>query len=135
MVKLTTAIVTVSFGAVLAVIVPAFSPFIRASISSMMQRFIAKTITWTGLYRLWLKTGWKSKNQRDGAQRKVQKMKDDVRKKIQQRKLIQSEMRDGVRPSKGRSSPPERHRGSGAAYNNNNRSVSEADVEKGGNDV
>ncbi|KUI60042.1 hypothetical protein VP1G_07264 [Cytospora mali] len=92
--------ITVSFGAVLAVLIPAFSPFIRASISSVLQWSIAKTITWTGMYRLWLKTEWSSKDQRDGARKKVQKMKNDVRKKMQEQKLKQSEIRDGVRPRK-----------------------------------
>lgn len=110
-----TLIVTVSFGAVLAVLVPAFSPFIRAYISSVLQRSIAKIITWTGVYRLWLKTGWTSKDLRDGARREVQKMKEDVRKKMQQRQLIQAEVRDGVRPRRGRpSSASARNRGHGA---------------------
>lgn len=106
---------TVSFGAVLAILVPAFSPIIRASISSVLQRSIAKTITWTGIYRLWLKTGWDSKDLRDGARRRVQEMKDDVRRKMQQQELLQAEVRDGVRPPRGKPSPASaKHRGPGA---------------------
>ncbi|ROV99977.1 hypothetical protein VMCG_06156 [Cytospora schulzeri] len=88
---------TVSFGAVLAVLVPAFSPIIRAAISSALQRSITKTITWTGMYRLWLQTGWQSKNLHDGARRKVQEMKEEVRRKMQQQELLQAEVRDGGR--------------------------------------
>ena len=132
--SLTTLVVTVSFGAVLLVIIPAFSPFIRASISSMLQRSIAKTITWTGLYRLWLNTGWTSKKQRDGAQRKVQKMKDDVRKKIQKQTLIQSEFRDRVRWAEVKPSSSARPQGPGADSIVNNRpargSASQTDIEK-----
>ncbi|ROW18177.1 hypothetical protein VPNG_00044 [Cytospora leucostoma] len=88
---------TVSFGAVVAIIIPAFSSFIRALISSIMETTIAKIITWTGMYRLWLKAGWGSKGLRDGARRRARTMEEDVRKRIRQQELIRSEIRDGVR--------------------------------------
>ncbi|KUI67954.1 hypothetical protein VM1G_02760 [Cytospora mali] len=142
---------TVSFGVVLAVLIPAFSPFIRASISSVLQWSIAKTITWTGMYRLWLETEWSSKDQRDGARKEVQKMKNDVRKRMQGQILRQSEIRDGVRPRKEKpssspssqpsplsSSASARNRSTGAGGSARNvidgdgqGSTSARDVEKG----
>lgn len=122
-------------------LIPAFSPFIRASISSILERIIAKTVTLTGLYRLWLWTEWTSKKQRDGARRSVQKMKDDVRKKMKQQQLIQSEIRDKVRLPEARPSPLANLQRIGAGAKDktkgilNNRlrgdTASERDVEKG----
>lgn len=129
----TTPTVTVSFGAVLAVLVPAFSPFIRASISSVLQRSVTRTITWTGVYRLWLRTGWGSKKMRDGARRRVQKMKEDVREEMQQQQLVQAEVRDGVRPRKGRRplSASAENRGPGAGKDTTSWSVSDGFLGQG----
>lgn len=94
-------VVTISFGVVLLVIIPAFSPFIRASIGSAFNQSMAKMITWTGLYRLWLESGMKSKNVRDGAWANVSKMKKNVREELYHQTLIRSEVRDRVRHSSG----------------------------------
>lgn len=70
------------------------------------------------MYRLWLKAGWDSKDLRDGARRRVQEMKDGVRRKMQQQELLQAEVRDGVRPPRGKPSPASaKHRGPGAGGN------------------
>lgn len=53
-------LVTVSFGAVLAVIIPAFSPFARAAASSALQYASARAVTAAPLYRFWLGRGWGS---------------------------------------------------------------------------
>lgn len=95
-------VVTVSFGVVLAVIIPAFSPFIRASIGSAFNQSMAKMITSTGLYKLWLKSGLKSKNVRDGAWTNVSKMKKNVCEEVYHQTLIRSEVRDRVRDSNGK---------------------------------
>ncbi|KAK7744941.1 hypothetical protein SLS53_003174 [Cytospora paraplurivora] len=117
---------TVSFGAVVAIIIPAFSPFIRALISSIMEISIAKIIKWTGMYRLWLKTGLGSKGLRDGARRRAWTMEEDVRKRIRQQQLIRSEIRDGVRPQTVKPSTSESPRGIGGG------SASQSDVEQVG---
>lgn len=90
-----------SFGAVLLVIIPAFSPFIRASMGSAFNQFISKTITWTGMYKLWLRSGWNSKDVRDGARENVSKMKRNVREELYRQERLASEIRDRVRTSTG----------------------------------
>lgn len=90
-----------SFGAVLIVIIPAFSPFIRAVIHAALARSFAKAITWTRVYRMWLAIGWDSKRIRDKAKADVRKMKEQVKTQISARHLKQSEIWDGVRNADG----------------------------------
>lgn len=89
-----------SFGAVLLVIIPAFSPFIRAFYSSMFNQSVAKIITWSGMYKLWLKSGLKSKDVRDHGRANVSKMKKNVREALARQTLQNSEIWDGVRITK-----------------------------------
>lgn len=86
-----------SFGAVLLVIIPAFSPLIRAYYSSVINRSVAKIITWSGLYKIWLKRGLKSKDVRDHGRAAVSKMKKNVREALARQTLLESEISDGVR--------------------------------------
>lgn len=89
-----------SFGAVLLVIIPAFSPLIRAYYSSVINRSVAKFITWSGLYKIWLKRGLKSKDVRDHGRAAVSKMKKNVREALARQTLLESEISDGVRKRK-----------------------------------
>lgn len=86
-----------SLGAVLLVIIPAFSPLIRATYSFVFNQSIAKIIIWTGLYRLWFQKGRKSKDIRDGGRANVSKMKKRVQEDLRRQNLIRSEILDGVR--------------------------------------
>lgn len=106
--------VTVSFGAVLLVIVPAFSPFIRAFYSSIYHQSITKFITWTGLYKIWLKSGLKSKNVRDHGRANVRKMKKKVCDALARQTLQDSEIWDGVRDPTTKSPKEYVQRGVGA---------------------
>lgn len=89
-----------SFGAVLLVIIPAFSPLIRAYYSSVINRSVAKIITWSGLYKIWLQRGLKSKDVRDHGRAAVSKMKKNVREALARQTLLESEISDGVRKRK-----------------------------------
>lgn len=94
--------VTVSFGAVLVVLIPAFSPFIRAVVHSALSRFFTKAITWTSAYQTWLETGWDSKQIRDKAKSDVRKMREGVKEQMRAKRLKQSEIGDGVRSADGK---------------------------------
>lgn len=89
--------VTVSFGAVLAVIIPAFSPFARAAASSALRYTAARAVTAAPLYRLWLGSGWGSRRLRARAGAAVRDMKHAVREAMRRQRLEESEVRDGVR--------------------------------------
>lgn len=89
--------VTVSFGAVLAVIIPAFSPFARAAASSALRYTAARAVTAAPLYRLWLGSGWSSRRLRARAGAAVRDMKHAVREAMRRQRLEESELRDGVR--------------------------------------
>lgn len=84
------------------VVVPAFSPFIRAVIHSMLARSFTKAITWTKVYRTWLTIGWDSKEIHDKAKADVRKMKEGVKEQMSARRLQQSEIWDGVRDPHGK---------------------------------
>lgn len=86
-----------SFGVVLLVIIPAFSPLIRAYYSSVINRSVAKIITRSGLYKIWLRRGLKSKHVRDHGRAAVSKMKKNVRKALARQALLEFEISDGVR--------------------------------------
>ncbi|KAL2283012.1 hypothetical protein FJTKL_10332 [Diaporthe vaccinii] len=88
---------TVSFGAVLAVIIPAFSPFARAAASSALRYTAARAVTAAPLYRLWLGCGWSSRRLRARARAAVRDMKHAVREAMRRQRLEESELRDGVR--------------------------------------
>lgn len=88
-----------SFGAVLLVIIPAFSPLIRAYHSTFINQFVTKIITWSGLYKIWLKRGVRSKDVRDHGRANVGKMKKNVREALARQILLESELWDGVRKS------------------------------------
>lgn len=93
--------VTVSFGAVLAVIIPAFSPFARAAFSSALQFAAARAVTAAPLYRFWLGRGWGSRRLRARAGAAVRDMKHAVREAMRRQRLEESEIRDGVRTRAG----------------------------------
>lgn len=93
----TQTVVTVSFGAVLAVIIPAFSPFARAAFSSALQYAAARAVTAAPLYRFWLGRGWGSRKLRARAGAAVRDMKHAVREAMRRQRLEESEIRDGVR--------------------------------------
>jgi len=94
-------LVTVSFGAVLLVIIPAFSPFIRAFYSAAFNHLITKLITSTGFYKLWLKSGLRSKEVRDHGREHVSKMKQNVKDALARQSRRKAEIRDGVRDANG----------------------------------
>ena len=89
--------VTVSFGAVLAVIIPAFSPFARAAAGSALRYAAARAATAAPLYRFWLGRGWSSVRLRARAGAAVRDMKHAVREAMRRQRLEESEIRDGVR--------------------------------------
>lgn len=89
--------VTVSFGAVLAVIIPAFSPFARAAAGSALRYTAARAVTAAPLYRFWLGRGWSSMKLRAQAGAAVRDMKHAVREAMRRQRLEESEIRDGVR--------------------------------------
>lgn len=93
------AAVTVSFGAVLAVIIPAFSPFARAAAGSALRYAAARTVTAAPLYRFWLGRGWSSRKLRAQAGTAVRDMKHAVREAMRRQRLEESEVHDGVRKS------------------------------------
>ncbi|KKY38441.1 putative ankyrin repeat protein [Diaporthe ampelina] len=88
---------TVSFGAVLAVIIPAFSPFARAAAGSALRYAAARAATAAPLYRFWLGRGWSSVRLRARAGAAVRDMKHAVREAMRRQRLEESEIRDGVR--------------------------------------
>lgn len=90
-----------SFGAVLAVIIPAFSPFARAAASSALQYASARAVTAAPLYRFWLGRGWGSRKLRARAGAAVRDMKHAVRESMRRQRLEESEIRDGVRVNDG----------------------------------
>ncbi|KAK2610531.1 hypothetical protein N8I77_003954 [Diaporthe amygdali] len=92
---------TVSFGAVLAVIIPAFSPFARAAIGSALRYAAARSITVVPLYRFWLGRGWSSRRLRARTGAAVRDLKHAVREAVKRQRLEESEVRDGVRASPG----------------------------------
>lgn len=96
-----TRVVTVSFGAVLVVLIPAFSPFIRAVVHSALSRSFTKAITWTKLYQTWLAIGWDSEEIRGKAKADVRKMKEGVKEQMSAKRLTQSQIWDGVRSANG----------------------------------
>ncbi|KAL1861709.1 hypothetical protein Daus18300_008678 [Diaporthe australafricana] len=88
---------TVSFGAVLAVIIPAFSPLARAAIGSGLRYAAARAVTAAPLYRFWLGRGWGSRRLRARTGAAVRDMKHAVREAMKRQRLEESEVRDGVR--------------------------------------
>lgn len=82
-------------------LIPAFSPFIRAVIHSALSRTFTKAITWTKLYQTWLAIGWDSKQIRGKAKADVRKMKEGVKEQMSAKRLKQSQIWDGVRSANG----------------------------------
>ncbi|PSR79122.1 hypothetical protein BD289DRAFT_105629 [Coniella lustricola] len=87
----------ISFGAVQLVIIPVFSPFIRAVYSAVFHQVAVKFITATGLYRLWLQSGLRSSTVRNESKEKAHKMRKRVREDLNRNRLLQSEILDGKR--------------------------------------
>lgn len=133
--------VTVSFGAVFVVLIPAFSPFIRAVIQSVLSRSFMKAIAWTKVYQTWLAIGWDSKQIRDKGRADVRRMKEDVKKQMSAQRLQQSEIWDGVRDANGEllwpkgsrapSQTAEAHEGPRVAVNGAAMMRSPTDIEMG----
>lgn len=121
----------------LLVIIPAFSPFIRAFYSAAFNYLITKFITSTGLYRLWLKIGLRSKVVRDHGRKNVSTMKKNVREALALQKLRQAEIRDKVRDAKGKrlspgTGPKARRAGTGVGLaRETSNGVAMADLEGG----
>lgn len=131
--------VTVSFGAVLIVLIPAFSPFIRAVTHSVLARSLTKAIIWSRAYHAWLAIGWDSKRIRDNTESDVRKMKEEVKEQMSARRLKLSEIWDGVRGADGELLPKTPHASKEIINMNRNSTVtpngaterSPSDLEKG----